>query len=90
VVDFGSRKKVSPRWGLWVVRGAFPGLTPPGYWLSPRWGLLVVGVCRSDPGAGAAGLRAFAPIGASPNGTADLWLGGVAWGCGARYDGVVK
>jgi len=34
---------VSPRWGLWVVRGAFPGLTPPGYWLSPRWGWLVVG-----------------------------------------------
>jgi len=43
VVDFGSRRKVSPRWGLWVVRGAFPGLTPPGYWLSPRWGWLVVG-----------------------------------------------
>jgi len=43
VVDSGSRKTVSPRWGLWVVRGAFPGLTPPGYWLSPRWGLSVVG-----------------------------------------------
>ena len=70
VADSGSREVVSPRWGLLVVRGAFPGLTPratgfrpvgacgcgvrrtfpglapPGCWLSPRWGWLLGGFWR--------------------------------------------
>ena len=56
-----SRGSVAP---LGLAGGAWrvPGAHAPGYWLSPRWGLWVWGA--SDvPGAGAAGLLAFAPVG---------------------------